>query len=397
MNLRQKTFCTVFPNYRDFHFYKDPGQIPYRFSKLGYNAYLVCYGKGKEYNDSEKYLRIKKLRDNYLLRKFNAGMVFFLLFNSRKIDVLNTFHLTWNSLFFVFIYKICNRAGFAYLKLDDCALAGVSQWETDYKKPGMNGCRQTDLKRRLKNRIARTFLLQKVDLWSIEDEYSKEIYEARYDFFKEKLITVYNGHTSDLPGSMGAGDIADKEEIILTAGRLGTYQKATEILLEAFKPVAAHTSFSLHLAGRVEPAFNDYIDKYLKANPHLTDRVVFHGSLGRDELYRLYRRSSIFCMPSRFEGMAVVFPEAMYYRNVVVTTKDGSLKYLIDRYNIGLMVDKEDDSDLADALVRLIDNRELRDEMAQNAHEISSTLLNWDNIARTLQAEIECRMGGSEG
>ncbi len=42
-----------------------------------------------------------------------------------------------------------------------------------------------------------------VDLCSIEDEYSKELFEAKYAFFKGKLITVYNGHTSDLPGSVG--------------------------------------------------------------------------------------------------------------------------------------------------------------------------------------------------
>ena len=72
-----RSFCTIFPNFQDFHFYKDPGQIPYRFSKIGYNASLVCYGKGENFIESEKCLKIKKLPDNYFSRKFNSGILFF--------------------------------------------------------------------------------------------------------------------------------------------------------------------------------------------------------------------------------------------------------------------------------------------------------------------------------
>ncbi len=74
-----RSFCTIFPNFKDFHFYKDPGQIPYRFSKLGYNTSLVCYGKGREFVEAKKYLTIKKLTDNYFSRKFNSGILFFFL------------------------------------------------------------------------------------------------------------------------------------------------------------------------------------------------------------------------------------------------------------------------------------------------------------------------------
>lgn len=391
MKERTRTFCTIFPNFRDFHFYKDPGQIPYRFSKLGYNASLVCYGKGREFIESEKYLTIKKLPDNYFARKFNSGILLYLLCNSRKIDILNTFHLSWSSLLFTFFYKTVNRAGFAYLKLDDCAFAGSSVLNSDFAEAGPRLINER-LKSKLKNRIARKFFLKKVDLWSVEDKYSKEIYESRHAFLIGKLITVYNGHTSDLPGSVSICNPEYKEDIILTAGRLGTVQKATDILLDAFRPVALQTNYDLHLAGPVEPAFKAHIKKFREENPSLNNRVIFHGSLDRDQLYSLYCRSKVFCLPSRVEGMAIVFPEAMYYGNAIVTTRDVSLKYLIEQYGFGLMVEKDNSGDLAEALLNVINDKELRDEMARRAKEISSTLLNWDNIIRMLEKEIEIRL-----
>jgi glycosyltransferase involved in cell wall biosynthesis len=204
---------------------------------------------------------------------------------------------------------------------------------------------------------------------------------------------VYNGHTSDLPGSIGTCNIADKEDIITTAGRLGTFQKGTDVMLDAFKKAAAQSKYDLHLAGPVEPSFQSYIEKFRQANPSLNSRVFFHGPLGREELQRLYCRSKLFCMPSRYEGMAIVFPEAMYYMNAVITTGNVSLKPLIDKFGFGLVVEKDNPEDLADALLKLIIEKEEREQMARRAHEISSTILNWNNIIKTLQAEIDIRLG----
>lgn len=392
MKIRNGTFCTIFPGYKDFHFYKDPGQIPYRFSKLGYNSTLVCYGRGYDFPETNKYLKITCITDRYLSKKFNSGIIFYLLRNSRKIDILNTFHLTWSSLLFVFIYKVINRNGFAYIKLDNCAFSGIYSWGIDVEKQGSVHIRDVDFKQRLKSCIGRRFFIKKADLWSIEDEYSKDLLESKYSFFKGKLITVYNGHTSDLPGAISICNIADKEDIIMTAGRLGTFQKATDVMLDAFKTVAAQSTYNLHLAGPIEPSFQSYIEKFRQANSSLSSRVFFHGPLDREELQRLYCRSKLFCLPSRYEGMAIVFPEAMYYMNAVITTGNVSLKPLIDKFGIGLVVKKDNPEDLAEALLRLINEKEEREQMAHRAYEISSTILNWNNIIKALQAEINSRL-----
>jgi glycosyltransferase involved in cell wall biosynthesis len=294
-------------------------------------------------------------------------------------------------LLFIFIYKLFNRKGFAYLKLDTCAFAIESQQGKYLKWYDTMDQSSGNIKNRLKSRISKKHFLNKVDLWSIEDDYSREIYEAKYDFFKGKIITVYNGHTADLQTTAVIRRYEDKENIILTAGRLGTYQKATEILLEAFKMIADKTDFMLHLAGPVEPAFNAFIQKYRFDNPSLDERVVFHGPLGREELYSLYSKSKIFCMPSRFEGMALVFLESMYFDNAVVTTGNVSLKCLIDRYGFGVIVEKDDPEALSEALSGLVSNAGMTENMGRIAHEVSSDLLSWGTIIKALMQEIEHR------
>ena len=383
------TYCMVFPNYRDFHFFKDPGQIPYRFSKLGYNASIICYGESEDFAITGKYLKVVGIPDRYITRKFNSGIVRYLIRNAKKIDILHTFHYSWSSLLFTFVYKTFNRKGFAYLKLDHCAFARTGPDKIgDIQNPliikGSSG-----IKGSIKSRIAERFFTGKVDLWSIEDEYSRELLEASYGFLRGKLITVYNGHTSDLQGSEGGCRSVHKEDIIMTAGRLGTLQKATEMLLDAFKSIALFTGYDLHLAGTVEPGFQAHIDRFLHDNPSLNKRVFFHGPLNRDELRILYCRSRIFCLPSKFEGMAVVFPEAMSYGNAIVTTEDVSLKPMIEKYGFGLMVERDDARALANAVIKLVDEKDLIDEMADRARRVSMTLLNWDNIVNGLRVEIE--------
>ena len=393
MQERSLVFCTVFPNYRDFHFYKDPGQIPYRFSLRGYDTSVVCYGRSGDYPETERHLKVIAIPDRYTSRKFSAGIAWYLVRHARSIDILNIFHYSWSSLLFSFIYKTFNRRGFAYLKLDDCIYARRDNSAPEEHRDAALRLGGAGLKSRLRRYIARRYMEGRIDLWSIEDEESRSILEAENPFLRGKLITVYNGHTADLAGAPSFRGFRQKEDIILTAGRLGTFQKATDVILDAFRFIAGSSGYQLHLAGEVEPAFRPFVEQFYREFPELADRVIFHGSLRRNELFELYNRSRIFCLPSRFEGMAVVLPEAMHYGNAIVTTADGSLRPLIEAGKFGLVVERDDSRALADALLKLITDRGMTERMAEEARRISSGLLSWDRITDVLTVAIRERKG----
>ncbi|MBU4401036.1 MAG: glycosyltransferase family 4 protein [Candidatus Aminicenantes bacterium] len=390
----KKKFFTIFPKYRDFHFFKDPGQLPFRFLKNGFDAAIICYQNEKDYPATNKHIPMKCITKNYLTRKFNLGLIIYLLRMGRRIDILNMFHFTWQTLLLGYVYKMINHGGFLYIKMDNCHDSGNYPWETIFDPTIIvedHFKHKDTFKLRLKHYLIKKMFVDKVDLWSVEDEESQKYYENKYPFFKNKLVTSYNGHAVDLIDRPPVKEFEEKENIILTAGRLGTHQKATEVLLEAFRIVAARLSWSLYLAGGIEPSFEKIILKFFTNNPELTGRVHFCGLVGKKELFELYNRSKIFCLASRFEGFAVVYPEAMYFGNAIITTPYSSLKEMIIKKKFGAIVEKDAPEALAECVLDLIGDEYKLREYADNARQLSATEFNWNEIVLKLKSNIEER------
>ena len=115
-----------------------------------------------------------------------------------------------------------------------------------------------------------------------------------------------------------------KEKIILTVGRLGTVQKATDVLLSAFAKIASQIpDWKLRLVGSVEKDFEKYINSYFEMYPSLKDRVVFTGPIeDRKLLKQEYEKTSIFALPSSMEGGTPnVVAEALFAGCVMAVTE----------------------------------------------------------------------------
>ena len=384
MSGRKKTFVTLFPYFKDHvGFYGDTGQIPYRFGKLGYKSKIISYKNEDEYKTTKNYLEIKFLNSSRFARKFNLSIVFYLIFNAKKIDILNVFHIKWESLLFASIYKIFNRKGFVYLKLDNCHYIGVYPWEKifDPSKEPVKFLYQPEpsMKWRIKCLLIRKLFVNAVNLWSVEDSDSCDYYSKEYPFFKNNLIVSYNGHTIDLEKSLNLKSFTEKDDIILSVGRLGTYQKATEILLESFAKIYGKNNWTLHLAGGIESDFKPFIEELFKKYSDLESRIIFHGYLNKKELFELYNRAKIFCLPSRYEGFAIVSSESMYFKNAIITTPYVSPKEII-KDKMGLLVERDDVDGLADAMHYLIEHPGKIKEYGEKAHKFAVEELNWDKI-----------------
>lgn len=391
--MKGKSFVTLFAAYRDFHFYKDPGQIPYRFIKFGYNSKIISYKNEKEYLITKKYIKIKFLNSSKIARKFSLSIIFFLIFNAKKIHVLNVFHIKWESLLFAFIYKIFNRKGFVYLKLDNCCYSGIYPWENIFnpdKKPSDIFIIKRSITESVKNYLIKTYFVNNVDMWSVEDKKSYEYYSKNYNFFKNNLIVSYNGHTLDLFENYTIKNFSEKGNIILTVGRLGTHQKSTEILLEAFALIYNKNNWTLHLAGEIDENFKPFIEKFFNRFPNIKHRIIFHGNINKNRLFRLYNRAKIFCLPSRYEGFAITFSEAMYFKNAIITTTYVSPRKIIDN-KMGLLVEKDDINGLAKAMQYLIDNPQKIEEFGEKALQFAVKELNWNKIINHLNKEINKR------
>src|SRR5690606_20600222 len=88
-------------------------------------------------------------------------------------------------------------------------------------------------------------LLDQCNIITVESKKLKQYLSQRWPY---KIDYVPNG--TDDSSSRKRTEYHEKENVILTIGRIGTQQKANEVLLEAFKAVAdAIPSWTVKLVG----------------------------------------------------------------------------------------------------------------------------------------------------
>ncbi|MGH9223208.1 MAG: glycosyltransferase family 4 protein [Acidimicrobiales bacterium] len=109
------------------------------------------------------------------------------------------------------------------------------------------------------------------------------------------------------------------------------------------------------------------------------DLVVFAGKVSDDELERLYGGAAVVAFPSRAEGFGFVPLEAMARGIPVVVAARTSLPEVVA--GAGLLVDPDDDAGLADALVQVVADPDLRQRLVEAGHRRAAELT-WDRAAR---------------
>lgn len=154
-------------------------------------------------------------------------------------------------------------------------------------------------------------------------------------------------------------------KIVIAAGRL-YYQKGFDLLIPAFaQVVAAHPDWRLRIfgTGPKQERLQARIDE-LGLSEHV--RLMGRSDTFAEEL----SKSSIYALSSRFEGLPMVMIEAMAHRLPVVSfdcpTGPGDV---ITHEKDGLLVPPGDVDALAQALIRAIEDPDLRNRLGAAAYE----------------------------
>jgi colanic acid/amylovoran biosynthesis glycosyltransferase len=93
--------------------------------------------------------------------------------------------------------------------------------------------------------------------------------------------------------------------------------------------------------------------------------VVFEGAVNQDRIRDLYHTADVFALASFAEGIPVVLMEAMAMQIPCVTTWITGIPELIRNGVDGLLVPPSDDSALASAIARLMDDERLRETLGE--------------------------------
>lgn len=380
----KKTFTTLFTDTENFHLVKDVGQLAYFMYKTeGYDATLVSYRNNNEYPflDSEvKGLNMTFIPNEGRFLYFEFGILSYLWSNSTSIDILNLFHFKKDHLLYLLIYKIRNPLGKAYIKLDMDILFFKDYNQFLYSK--------YSLKNFLLKRLT-SWIFRLTDVFSVETDEARDYLLKVYPELKQKLITIPNGVDNViLDNEIPAKAWVEKEDIIITVGRIGTFQKNTELLLEALTNVKLG-HWKVYIIGPVEHSFQMHIDEFFSLNPNLREKVNFTGNImDRKELFEWYNRAKVFCLTSRFEGFPIAFPEALYFGNYIISTPVSSSGQITHDGQFGKVV-KAEAREFAEAIQQTIKPGFLNADQFERTRLFARANFTWPGIIKKLGNQLK--------
>lgn len=161
--------------------------------------------------------------------------------------------------------------------------------------------------------------------------------------------------------------------VVLFLGRLHR-QKGVDVLLRAFTTVPGAT---LVLAG-------DGPDRgSLERMAHelgLRSRVRFLGFVPHDRVPALLRSADVLVMPSRYEELGTAMVEGMYAGLPVVASDTGGVPELVEHDGNGLLVPPGQPAPLADAVNRLLADRELAGRFGSRGRHLARSY-QWEALA----------------
>lgn len=369
----------LFNNFEKEHFGKDVFLVPYCLGRtLGYDVTIVypLSDTNKDFPDVFKGVKLMPIKlkghvdSHYLYREFNFFL--YVLKNARRINTMIRFHNSFQTKLLGIIYKIMNPKGKLYVKLD------INEKKVALVK-NLGNIRGVIYKC-----ITKLFL-RSLDFVSCE---TKSVYEMikgcdNYEYdFGDKLLLLENGFDEDSLSMMKIEekDFSQKENCFITVGRLGTFEKNTELILEALIDLDLK-DWKFYFVGPTSLDFDEKIKDFFKTYPHLKNRVVFWGPIyDKEKLWSMYNMSKVFVLSSRSEGYPIVFGEAKRFRNFILTTPVGGSVEITENGKYGIIYSHQDSHELT-TIMQAIVNGDININVYQ---DFNPRMVAWDNVLQPL-------------
>ena len=253
--------------------------------------------------------------------------------------------------------------------------------------------------------------LRKADLILACSRYVTDRIRQSFPSLAGRCQTLYNG--VDLATFINDPKKNEKRfelKQLLFVSRV-TPEKGLHILLDAFKevieknphvrleivgPLTAYTLGSIiwlsedskvqklasfYRKGSLTSYFDYLAHKLISLS--ISNNVTFHGQIPHEQVVKFYQEADIFIQPSVYEPFGMGIIEAMACQVPVVATRVGGIPEIVEDGRTGLLVERLDARALANAILELLSDEDLRRKMGKIGRERVESF-SWDNIATNL-------------
>lgn len=168
---------------------------------------------------------------------------------------------------------------------------------------------------------------------------------------------------------------------VLYVGRF-EYRKGIDILLEAI-PLVLEKMNNIHFTLIGKDKDNTYQQSFQeKWGSKFNDSVVFAGAVDAETLHQSYQECDFFVAPSRYESFGLIYVEAMSYEKPVIGCKAGGIPEVIEEKTTGLLAQPGDSKDLAEKILNLAGDADLRYQMGQQGRQRVERLFSREQMAK---------------
>ncbi|MEB3337190.1 MAG: glycosyltransferase family 4 protein [Leptolyngbyaceae bacterium] len=256
--------------------------------------------------------------------------------------------------------------------------------------------------------------LEKVDLVIGCSEYVTNKHRQAFPQFPGRFHTIYNG--ADINHFIGREEGDRKQEgdrkKLLFVGRISP-EKGIHILLDAFEQVLKvypqaqlevvgppsialkHQLVSLSDEAEVLDLARFYNGKsYLaqlqeRLSPSTASQVCFRGFVPQQDIFKYFQDADLVINPSFVESFGMSLVQAMATETPVISTRVGGMPEVMEAGRTGLLVERNNVSELAQAIIALLADPDLRQFMGKAGRQRVIQMFSWETITENLLHQYE--------
>lgn len=330
---------------------KDIFLVPYYIAKYlgGTLDYIYCQNFGN--TNIPTVYRNAKIQQSDIADEFRT-MLKYIVADAKQIDVLFIWGSNLKHMQIIRLFKLVNPKGkvvvFGDMELPQARIIN----QTDFMCPkGVKGM----IKRYFTNFFMRnvTYIVANTEAYN---EMKKLCDRNRWN----GLLHFYPCLDDEKFHEYGiiCRSWEEKENIMVCVGRIGCYQKNTEMLLNALEKVDLK-DWKVYMIGPITSSldlndsgdFQKTIDEFFERNPQYREKLIFTGMIyDQKEVFEYYNKAKVLLSTSRHEGFANVYSQAAAMGCYIISTDVGGADVASNNWKFGIRVNQEDSVGLANIL-----------------------------------------------
>lgn len=170
--------------------------------------------------------------------------------------------------------------------------------------------------------------------------------------------------------------IKEEGNLVLFFGRIYKY-KGLDYLISAEPMITKELPWvKFVIAGKGED-FKKYEDMMINKD----NFIVYNDFISYKDGAKLFQKASVVVLPYIEASQSGVIPTAYGFKKPVIATNVGAIPEIVDDEKTGLIVPPKNSKALAEAIVKILKDAELRKKMGENGYLKLKTDLSWDKIA----------------